>query len=227
MEHQLDISKIKEIAKRGPGQPTKYDESIHRDMVIDLFARGASVVEFCCHAGICRQTFYNSWLKIPEFKYAYKLALQLAQVHWEHYPIDCEEEGRPYNYQHYFLLMKNRFGFSQIKKSKDVTVAGKLKSAWGTLLAGKITPQEFNSMVSRIVGELRCTEMELKAKELEIKLQELETFKELNQPENQIKDLKNDELTLLHKVFEENLPDETLKQMLDLACTSKKEAANV
>ena len=173
----IDVDNIKEIVKRGPGQPTKYDPNVHPDMLIELFSQGASVVEYCCHAGICRQTFYNSWLKNPEFKYAYKFALQLAQVWWENYPLECEEEGKTYNFQHFFLVCKNRFGFSQIKRSKDGTVAAKLKAAWRSFTDGKLTAAEFNATVAGITGELRCTELKLKSRELDIRLRESEDIR--------------------------------------------------
>ena len=69
-------NKVKEgevLPKRGPGQPTKYRPE-HCDILIDTFAEGGHVADFCQKVGICEKTFYNLVREHEDLSEAYGVA---------------------------------------------------------------------------------------------------------------------------------------------------------
>ena len=90
-------------------------------------------------------------------------------------------DGKPFNFQYWHLIMRNRFHYSglNIPKMKNKTTDGKFKSAWKGLERGSLSSQEYSQIMQGIVAEL-------KSRELDIRVQEVEQAKK--QKEQDIKD---------------------------------------
>lgn len=173
------------VINRTPGRPfgtTKYDETVHVQLLHDVFSSGRGIMGFCAEASICRKTFFN-WLKqYKEFKDAYDIVINIAGDKWEQLPLQLLNEGKPFNFQHWHLIMRNRFHYSglNIPKSKNKTTDGKFKSAWKGLERGSLSSQEYSQIMQGIVAEL-------KSRELDIRVQEIEQTKKKKEQEEKSK----------------------------------------
>lgn len=168
-----------------PGRPfgtTTYDETVHVQLLHDTFIKGESIMAFCADAGIDRTTFFN-WVKRNEsFKKAYDIVINMAGRLWERLPLEMANDGKPFNFQYWHLIMRNRFHYSglNIPKSKNKTTEGKFKSAWKGLERGSLSSQEYSQIMQGIVAEL-------KSRELDIRVHEIEQAKKQKEQEKQSK----------------------------------------
>jgi len=139
-----DIAKLKKHLSAG--NPTKYDKAKHIELLVDLFSNGESIAAFCDEAMINRKTFYN-WLGAhKEFKYAYEIVINTAERKWENYP----KENPDFNYQYWYWVMKNRFGYCKprIQVSEDITPLGRIAAIWKAIEEGELTTDEINELAS-------------------------------------------------------------------------------
>jgi hypothetical protein len=172
------------VINRTPGRPfgtTKYDEAVHVQLLYDVFSSGRGVMGFCAESSICRKTFFN-WLKqYKEFKDAYDIVINIAGDKWEQLPLTLLNDGKPFNFQYWHLIMRNRFHYSglNIPKRKNKTTEGKFKSAWKGLERGSLSSQEYNQIMQGIVAEL-------KSRELDIRVQEIEQTKKQKEREKEV-----------------------------------------
>lgn len=137
----------KKVAKGG--QPTKYNNDIHIDLLLELFTKGEGVMGFCATAHISKRTFYG-WLEThKEFKEAYEIAICKAGAWWEKYPHVTPD----FNASHWSIVMRNRFGYgkSRIRKPKENTPVARMDALWKGLENGEIGAQEANNLSSVVV----------------------------------------------------------------------------
>jgi hypothetical protein len=113
---------------RGRGQPTKYKQAYGKEL-LDMMTKGKSVIQFCAHIGICRDTFYEWVNKHTEFSDTYKKAIELCESYWEDIgkrgvlglPI-VDEKGNEnrINTGMYVFYMKNRFHWKD-RSEQEIT----------------------------------------------------------------------------------------------------------
>lgn len=185
------MTNIKEIAKHiKSGHPTKYDESKHIELLLEVFNRGEGVMAFCKEAFIVKDTFYTWLRKHKMFNIAYEFAKNLGGSLWENMPIN-----REVNLVYWTSIMRNRFGYgkSKFKISSAKTAKELLQSAKEHLDRDMITIHDFNAIVnSAKMQELIDTnkeELEDKNLNIVIEVKEHENLDKLSKAE--IKDLKN------------------------------------
>lgn len=124
------------------GNPTKYDEEKHIGLLVDVLYIGDDIAAFCAEAMISKTTFHNWRKKHPKFTNAYDIMINYAECIWEKMPF--EEDTKDINYHHWFMIMKNRFGYG---KSRFTISEGKdpleiIDSVLDALGNGEITTQE-------------------------------------------------------------------------------------
>ena len=128
------------------GQPTKYREGEHIDLLVAIFGKGEGVMAFCAEAIITRSTFYL-WLKVHEkFKYAYDVVMNVAGRQWEAYPL----KDPSFHYPYWSTIMRNRFGYGKptVRVAKDVTPIARFEAIWEGLEHGELSGQEATQFVS-------------------------------------------------------------------------------
>jgi len=139
-----DKEKLKKYLSAG--NPTKYNQQWHIDLLVDIFSNGETIAAFCDEAMISRKTFYN-WLKEhKEFKEAYEIVINTAERKWEDYP----KENPDFNDQYWYMIMKNRFGYGKprIQVSEDMTPLGRIKAIWKWIEEGELTSDEISKLAS-------------------------------------------------------------------------------
>jgi hypothetical protein len=103
--------------ERRPGRPSKYRKE-YGSILLEMMAKGKSVVEFCANIGISRDTFYGWVDKYPAFSDTYKKAVELCESYWEDIGkrgilglsiVDKDGNASKINTGMYVFYMKNRF----------------------------------------------------------------------------------------------------------------------
>lgn len=134
------------------GKPTKYDEEIHLNLLVDVFCDGtnASIAKFCAEALIDKMTFHN-WKKThPRFKDAYNIVINIAEAKMEDLPFTTSTSE--FNHPSWFLMMKNKFGFGKptIDFSSAKTPQERLEVIWESLRHGDLNIDEANKLTNLV-----------------------------------------------------------------------------
>lgn len=152
----IDPDKVKKIKEHLlAGKNTKYDESTHIELLYDVFSVGEDIAAFCADALISKPTFY-SWLKKNEkFKNAFDTVINISARHWENLPMT--EEGKDINYQYWFMIMKNRFGYGKprfvVNEGQGHTPKEIINAIFIALGNSELTIQEATQLASLAVTQ--------------------------------------------------------------------------
>jgi len=119
----MKAEKAKKLYKEIKGRPTKYDEDIHCQMILQVMADSekGTLSSFCVEAKISERAFYK-WLHAHElFEECYSLGKMYARKNWE-------EEGRAirdgilppgsisYRFEHWRMIGWSQFGIGKVSK---------------------------------------------------------------------------------------------------------------
>lgn len=99
------------------GRPTLYREEYCNLMLELIGDQGYSVIRFCAHLSIAKDTFYN-WLTLfKEFSDAYEIAKVKLEAYWEFNLINMQQ-GEKVNSSLVKFHMVNRFGWTDRQEQK-------------------------------------------------------------------------------------------------------------
>jgi len=140
---------------------TKYNPDVHIPLLMQLFAEGKSIAEFCFKALVTQKTFHQ-WVNThPLFETAYELALCAAQVVW-----DFKGENKEINTAAWTIIMKNRFSYSEERKLSIPKIKGAktfdehYKIIMEHLADGNLTGKEANQLAALLASGLKIVQGE-------------------------------------------------------------------
>lgn len=155
-QRNTDADKVKKIKEHLlAGKTTKYDEDEHLQLLYNVFSMGEDIATFCAQALISKPTFY-SWIKRHEkFKNAYEIVINIAASYWEKLPMT--EEGKDINYQYWFMIMKNRFGYGKprfvVNEGRGHTPLDVIDAIFAALENSELTIQEATQLAALAVTQ--------------------------------------------------------------------------
>ena len=117
----LNYAYVKEVLRRPPGRPSKYDAGVHPLVLECLMADGYSFEAACGAMGFEKDTGYEWTKKHDDFSNAKKRGEALSQLWWEHKGKQGMDFGKDFNATVWVFAMKNRFGW---RDAKDLNVGG-------------------------------------------------------------------------------------------------------
>lgn len=172
------IKKERDMHKR----TGKSYESAYRadfpDRILEMRARGLTVIECCAELRICESTYYNYCDLYPEFKAAAKLGNTLAAAQFTR---EGRENLKNQKFNPVLWQMLGRLGYN-VTEHRRVAVKGlakaknydqKIKIIDQMLSRGELTPVEANQLLQSIklsadVEELTVIKQQLKETDKEI-----------------------------------------------------------
>jgi transposase len=136
------------MAKRGPGQPTKYKPE-YCERLLEHMSAGLSYESFAGEIGVSKQTIYDWEDAQKEFKEAKTIAFEKCRLWWEKAARDhlLNEEGAPsLNSTIWIFNMKNRFPAEWRDRSE-------MKHDGAVTSTIKVTPVDLSERISQLKGE--------------------------------------------------------------------------
>lgn len=107
------------------GKPTLYKPE-YCDAAIELGKRGKSVVAMACEFGVHRSVLYDWVEQHPDWKHAFEMAKQYAQVYWEEVGADGVADTKYFNAAVWAKIVGCRFTDYQDRNKVEVTGANGL-----------------------------------------------------------------------------------------------------
>lgn len=102
------------VAGTGRGN-WKYEASVHKPLLLEIFEHGGDIAAFCSSAKIARSTFKEWRDHFEDFHGAYEFARELARSWWEKQGQEnlCNPQ---FNTNAWRLMMRNRFDMTDSRK---------------------------------------------------------------------------------------------------------------
>lgn len=134
---------------------SKYEETVHIPLLIEVLSRMEGIEAFCADAGISKKTFYVWLERYPRLKEAYEIGLPRGERKWVTIPFT--PKGRHINVNAWRLLGQNRYSFGKPRfmVPSGTDFASKCLALHEAFHRGDIGPQDYNTALSAYVTELK------------------------------------------------------------------------
>lgn len=162
---------------------TKFDPSYHITLLMELFADGGELCDFCSEAQISRKTFHQ-WRKDNiVFREAHEIAHEMAFQWWFNVGKKgiLEIPGCKLNTKLWMSVMKNRFGYTEQRTlwldgfDEAATLLDKINKIIDYTATGELTAQEAQQLSHLVLAAVKVndsTVIQEKLEALELRLEE-------------------------------------------------------